>query len=78
MNNVAISSLSLSYSDIDECLQSTDDCADGPSGTCNNTIGSYVCSCNPGYTGDGNTCVGRFLVNFLTTFLRQHLNKVRG
>jgi hypothetical protein len=46
--------------DIDECLQNTDDCADAPSGTCNNTIGSYICTCNPGYTGDGKTCVGRF------------------
>ena len=24
---------------------------------CSNTIGSFSCSCNPGYTGDGTTCV---------------------
>lgn len=51
----------LDYSDLDECLQETDDCADAPLGTCSNTIGSYNCTCNPGYTGDGKTCVGRSL-----------------
>lgn len=48
------------YLDLDECLQETDDCADAPSGTCSNTIGSYNCSCNPGYSGDGKICFGRF------------------
>ena len=25
---------------------------------CTNTEGSYVCACNLGYTGDGETCTG--------------------
>ena len=26
---------------------------------CNNTKGSYNCSCKPGYSGDGRTCEGK-------------------
>ena len=28
---------------------------------CTNTEGSFACSCNPGYTGDGKHCTGRDL-----------------
>ena len=28
--------------------------------TCNNTVGSYECSCNEGYTGDGWNCSGKY------------------
>ena len=28
---------------------------------CTNTEGSYICSCSPGYTGDGKHCTGRDL-----------------
>ena len=53
------------YLDIDECATNTDDCADAPSGTCTNTIGSYICTCNPGYTGNGKICVGKFFTCLL-------------
>ena len=43
--------------DVDECLLGISTCARAPNGTCTNTIGSYLCSCNPGYSGDGRTCV---------------------
>ena len=39
--------------DINEC-SSANDCA--ASATCTNTVGSYACVCNPGYSGDGKTC----------------------
>eukprot|EP00731_Ephydatia_muelleri_P037026 Em0380g6a len=42
--------------DVDECLLGISVCALAPNGTCTNTIGSYNCSCNPGYTGNGRTC----------------------
>ena len=38
--------------DIDECLD--DPCHFNA--TCENTNGSYVCICDTGYTGDGETC----------------------
>lgn len=42
-------------SDIDECLNST---ICDTNAVCNNTPGSLICLCNPGYSGDGATCEG--------------------
>ena len=40
-----------SCSDIDECTAATDNC--DVNAACSNTVGSFTCSCNTGYTGDG-------------------------
>ncbi|XP_022789957.1 protein kinase C-binding protein NELL1-like [Stylophora pistillata] len=40
--------------DIDECAVGTQNCNENA--VCNNTKGSYNCSCKPGYSGDGRTC----------------------
>ena len=54
---VVIRTLFSSCSDINECeLSSLNDC-DG-NADCIDTIGSYNCSCNPGYEGDGFNCTG--------------------
>ena len=44
-------------SDADECTLSTHNC-DG-SATCSNTVGSFTCTCNSGFNGDGLTCTGK-------------------
>ena len=43
--------------DINECLLGTDLCSQ----TCSNTVGSYTCGCNTGYTlnSDGQMCDGK-------------------
>lgn len=43
--------------DIDECRDNTDGCAQN----CINTVGSYSCTCNTGYSlaSDRRTCEGR-------------------
>ena len=46
----------LTVADIDECADCIDDC--GKHATCTNTKGSFECTCNKGYTGDGKTCRG--------------------
>ena len=46
------------WPDIDECAASTPPCH--PNANCSNTIGTYMCSCIEGYTGDGLTCTGVF------------------
>ena len=54
-----ISKIYFYYSDIDECsddnLNSCDDNA-----LCSNSAGSYSCSCNSGFIGDGRNCVGLY------------------
>ena len=40
--------------DIDECSASSPVC--DINANCTNTRGSYYCTCNAGYTGDGKTC----------------------
>src|SRR5262245_55782315 len=38
----------------DECAFDTDNCDDNA--TCTDTLASFTCTCNAGYTGDGVTC----------------------
>ena len=42
--------------DIDECLNTTYPCDDNA--TCTNIDGTYNCSCDPGFTGNGTVCEG--------------------
>ena len=41
-------------SDIEECLNGTHGC--DVNADCNNTLGSYNCSCKDGFLGNGTTC----------------------
>ena len=44
------------FIDIDECSLSIDNC--DLNANCTNTDGSFFCTCNGGYTGNGTTCAG--------------------
>ena len=44
--------------DVDECLTESPCHA---SASCTNTLGSFTCACNPGYSGDGLACTGQCL-----------------
>ena len=50
--------------DVDECKTYLNKCH--VNATCNNTNGSHVCTCKPGYTGDGRNCTGT--INNLRSF----------
>ena len=44
--------------DFDECVSNQSMCVDHS--TCENTLGSYMCTCDSGFSGDGfATCSGR-------------------
>ena len=43
--------------DIHECDRGLDGC--DPNASCNNTFGSYDCTCNSGFDGSGFACTGK-------------------
>jgi len=43
--------------DVNECLVNNGGCH--ANATCNNTLGSYVCTCATGFTGNGISCTGK-------------------
>ena len=45
-------------SDIDECTTKTDNC--DVNAACTNTVGSHLCACKFGSSGDGITCYGNY------------------
>ncbi|KAI8511658.1 complement activation, classical pathway [Branchiostoma belcheri] len=47
----------LPFTDNDECTDGSHNCS--PNATCTNTPGSFTCSCNSGYSGDGVICTPR-------------------
>ena len=50
--------------DLDECADLSDNnCSSNAN--CTDTTGSYDCTCNVGYTGDGFTCEGVAIVYIL-------------
>ena len=44
--------------DINECENDSDNDCDKMNGNCTNIIGSYLCNCDPGFSGDGVNCTG--------------------
>ena len=53
----------LFITDIDECSKGTHQCTQN----CNNTIGSYICSCDDGFIIDidRRTCDGEYFITIL-------------
>ncbi len=49
------------FLDINECNDDMDNC--DPNAECINTLGSFTCSCNQGYSGDGVSCIGELFIN---------------
>ena len=54
--HVFLSIVGFISTDIDECVVGSHSCS--PDAYCNNTKGSYNCTCKPGFTGSGRECKG--------------------
>ena len=67
-NFFPIINFSYDFTDIDEC-KGNQSCH--VNATCTNTIGSHVCDCHPGYTGNGFDCTGTWCVSFVTIPIRK-------
>ena len=51
--------LILKFIDVNECADEEPPC--DLNADCENTVGSFQCYCNEGYTAEGNTCNGKYL-----------------
>ena len=48
----------ITFLDVNECLRGSHDCHGNA--TCANRIGSYNCSCDGGFDGNGFNCTGEY------------------
>lgn len=45
------------FTDVDECMIDADNC--DQNATCMNSIGSFICTCDSGFSGNGTVCRGK-------------------
>ena len=52
------------FVDVDECIINNGGC--NADAICHNTEGSFTCTCKPGYSWNGSSCVGRLICQTMT------------
>ena len=61
-----VHSMCLFFIDIDECSTNSHSC--DVNAVCYDTEGSYMCTCNSGYSGDGKACSGKLNSHKIATY----------
>ena len=59
LNKMFFSQIPFGALDFDECANATHNC--DVDAVCDNTLGSYNCTCKDGFYGDGINCTGNYL-----------------
>ena len=49
-----------SFAEVNECTTGVNNC--DANADCNNTEGSFECTCKPGYSGNGVHCTGDYIL----------------
>ena len=47
------------FIDTNECVLGTNNCSENAE--CTDTMGSFTCTCKPGFKGDGFNCIGNVM-----------------
>ena len=55
------------FVDLNECTMNTHNC--NANNYCNNTLGSFTCTCKLGFSGNGTSCTGRQWYIMLSTLI---------
>ena len=58
------------FIDIDECGAGVSNC--DTNAACANIDGTFTCTCNSGFEGDGTVCAGKFLSSWLSSSCQTH------
>ena len=59
--------------DIDECILGVANCSENAN--CSDLQGSYTCTCNTGFSGDGTNCSGK---SFIALHGLERIASIRG
>lgn len=68
-NHITIISINMliNFADINECTSGTHTCS--TNAQCTNTPGSFSCTCNSGYSGNGYSCTGIYFIVTILLFI---------
>ena len=69
------------FADVNECITGEHNC--DANADCNNTEGSFECTCKPGYSGNGVYCIGDYIlvetwVVLMLRLFQYHLSRVHA